>query len=155
MASPIVCELKRAKSVRLTCHFCYVDKYTVPNGFPIQNIDEVKLKVGNSNFISVFGAKSGYWQIKVREEDQWLPTYSIHDSLHEWTRVLFGMKNVRATVVGADQSWIKNEVIYVKYNDGINTVVWECIPLLYSGCYNYKAKLTDWLACSNTQSIDR
>ena len=60
MAGPIVCVLKKDKSVRLTCDFRYVNKYTVSDGFPIQNIDEVKLKVGNSNFISVFYAKSGY-----------------------------------------------------------------------------------------------
>ena len=28
---------------------------------------------------------------------------------------------------------------YHEYNNGINTVLWECIPLLYYG-YNYKAK---------------
>ena len=45
----------------------------------MQNIDEVKLKVGKSNFISVFDAKLGYWQIIVREEDQWLTAFSTHD----------------------------------------------------------------------------
>ena len=45
-------------------------------------------------------------------------------------------------VVGVDQCWLKNEVIFVKYNNCINTVLWECIPLLYSRCYNYEAKLT-------------
>ena len=64
MASPIVCALKMDKSVRLTCDFRYVNKYTVPNGFSMQNIDEVKLKVGNANFISVFDAKSGIGRLK-------------------------------------------------------------------------------------------
>ena len=45
-------------------------------------------------------------------------------------------------VVGVDQSWLKNEVKIREYNNCINTVLWECIPLLYSRCYNYKAKLT-------------
>ena len=60
IASPIVCVLKKDKSVRLTCDFRYVNKYTVPDGFPMQNIDEVKLKVGKSNFISVFNIKFEY-----------------------------------------------------------------------------------------------
>ena len=38
----------------------------------------------------------------------------------------------RLPVVGFDQSWLKNEVIKREYNNGINTVLWECIPLLYS-----------------------
>ena len=107
MASPIVCVLKKDNSIRLTCDFHYVNKYTVPNGFPMQNIDEVKLKVGKSNFIGVFNARSGYWQIKVCEEDQWLTAFSIHDSLYEWTRVLFGMKNSGATFVTAIQMILK------------------------------------------------
>ena len=28
-----------------------------------------------------------------------------------------------------------------EYNNGINTVLWECIPLLYSRCYNYKVDI--------------
>ena len=57
MASPIVCVLKKDRSVRLTCNLRYVNKYTVPDGFPMQKIDEVKLKVRKSNFISVFDVK--------------------------------------------------------------------------------------------------
>ena len=73
----------------------------------MQNIDKVKIKVGNSNLISVFDVKSGYWQIKVRQEDQWLTAFSTHDSLCEWTRVPFGMKNSGATFVGAIQMILK------------------------------------------------
>ena len=38
MANPIVCVLNKDKSVRLTCDFRYVNKYTVPDGFPMQNM---------------------------------------------------------------------------------------------------------------------
>ena len=62
-----------------------------PITITMQKIDEVKLKVGKCNFISVLDTKLGYWQIKVREEDQWLTAFSTHDSLYEWTKVPFGM----------------------------------------------------------------
>ena len=84
MASPIVCALKKDKSVSLTCDFRYANKYMVRGGFPMQNIDKVKLKVGKSNFFSDFDAKLGYWPIRVREDDQWLSAFSTYDSLHEW-----------------------------------------------------------------------
>ena len=45
MASSIVYVLKKDKSGRLTCDVRYVNKYTVPDGFRMQTIDEVKLKV--------------------------------------------------------------------------------------------------------------
>ena len=44
-------------------------------------------------------------------------------------------------VEGVDQSWHKNEVIYRESNNGINNVLWECIPLLYSRSYIYNADL--------------
>ena len=73
----------------------------------MQNIDEVKLKVGKSN-LSVFSTtKSSYWQIKVLEENQWLTAFSTHDSLCEWTRVPFGMKNSEAIFVRAIQLILK------------------------------------------------
>ena len=73
----------------------------------MQNIEEVKLKVGKYNFISVFDAKSGYWQIKIPDKDEWLTAFSIHDSLYEWTRVPFGMKNSGATIVRGIQMILK------------------------------------------------
>ena len=73
----------------------------------MQNIDEVKLNVGNANFISVFVKKSRYWLIRVREEDQWWNASSIRDSLYECTRVPFGMKNSGATFVRAIQMILK------------------------------------------------
>ena len=74
MASPVVCVLKKGKSVRLTYDFRYANKYTETDGFPMKNIDEVKLKVGKSNFINVFDAK-------VREEEEWLTAFNTHASL--------------------------------------------------------------------------
>ena len=50
---------------------------------------------------------SGYWQIKVHEEDQWLTAFSTHDFLYEWTRVPFGMRNSGATYVRAIQMILK------------------------------------------------
>ena len=75
--------------------------------FQCKNIDEMKVIVGKSNFISVFDAKSEFWQIKVGEDDQWLTAFGTHDSLYEWTRVPFDMKNCGATFVRAIQLILK------------------------------------------------
>ena len=40
--------------------------------------------------------------------------------------------NYLTLVVGFDQRWLKKEFKYHEYNNGINTVLWECISLLYS-----------------------
>ena len=87
--------------------FRYVNKYTVPDRFLMQNIDEVKLKVEKSNFISIFDGKSRYCQIKVCKENQWLTAFSTHDSLYEWMRLPFCMKNSEATFARAIQMILK------------------------------------------------
>ena len=35
--------------------------------------------MGSANYISLFDAKSGYWQISVAEEDQWKTAFVTHD----------------------------------------------------------------------------
>jgi len=57
-------------------------------------------KMGSANHISLFDAKSGYWQIPVAEEDQWKTVFVTHDGLHEWTRMPFRLRNAEATLSG-------------------------------------------------------
>ena len=101
MASPMVCVIKRDKSVRIVVDYRYVNSFCTTDPFPIQNIDDVKLKVGRSNFITVADANSGYWQIPVRREYQWLTGFTTHRGAFESFRAPFGLKNSGSTFVRA------------------------------------------------------
>ena len=57
MASTMVCVIKRYKSVRIVVDYRYVNSFCTADPFPIQNIDDVNLKVGRSNFITLIGCK--------------------------------------------------------------------------------------------------
>ena len=59
----------------------------------MSTIDDVLRKIGSGRFISVFDAKSGYWQVPVKEKDRWLTAFVTHDGLYEWLRMPFGLKN--------------------------------------------------------------
>ena len=75
MASPLVCVAKKQGGVRLVCNYRYVNSFTTADAFPLCTINEMIRKVGQGRFISVFDAKSGYWQFKVRPEDQSLTAF--------------------------------------------------------------------------------
>jgi len=40
-------------------------------------------KVGASHYITVFDAKSGYWQLGLREEDRWLSAFAYDGRIFE------------------------------------------------------------------------
>ena len=71
MASPIVCVTKKTGGVRIAVDYRYLNLFTVADVYPMTTVNEILNKMGSANFISLFDAQSGYWQIPVAEEDQW------------------------------------------------------------------------------------
>ena len=57
--------------VRLAVDYRYLNSFTVADAYPMVTVNEIPNKMESANYISLFDAKSGYWQIPVAEEDQW------------------------------------------------------------------------------------
>ena len=73
MASPIVAVLKRPTSqggVRLTIDFRYLNIHSQGDAFIMPHLQDTIQKVGAAQYITVLDAKSGYWQLGLREEDR-------------------------------------------------------------------------------------
>jgi len=71
MASPLVCILKGKDGkdgVRLAVDYRLVNKYTAGNAYPVPDIGDIIQRMGRAKYISIFHAKSGYWQIPVRRD---------------------------------------------------------------------------------------
>jgi hypothetical protein len=100
MASPIVPVLKGPSGqggVRLAIDFRYVNSFSEGDALVLPHLSDAIQKVGTSNFITVVDAKSGYWQLKVRESDRWLTAFLFEGSLYEWCRMPFGLKTAGNT----------------------------------------------------------
>ena len=79
-ASPLVVVLKQpdaagTRKLRLAVDFRWVNKYTEPTVSNIGDMNELIQAVGNSRFISIFDANSGYHQTIVKESDRWLTSF--------------------------------------------------------------------------------
>jgi len=99
MASPVVCALKKDQSIRLAVNYIYLNKFTVADAFPMPNADDVMWRICQSNYISCFDARSGYWQVPMCEEDAWLTSFITHRGLYQWKRCPFGLRNSAASFV--------------------------------------------------------
>ena len=56
-------------------------------------------RLGKSNYFSKIDFSKGYWQISVAEEDMKKTAFVTPDGNYEFIRMLFGMKNLGATLV--------------------------------------------------------
>jgi hypothetical protein len=106
MASPVVCVLKGPQGrdgVRLANDYRYINKYTVPDQFPVPNMDDLIHEIGHSKFITLCDAKSGYWQCGIAEGDEWKTAFICNGNIYEYTRVSFGLRNAGSTFCRAMQ----------------------------------------------------
>jgi len=100
VASPLVCVTKKDGGVRLACDYSYVNSFTVADVFPLCSVDEMVRKVGQNRYISLFDAKSGYWQFVVAPECRWLTAFVTHEGLYEWVRMPFGLRTQAPRLCG-------------------------------------------------------
>ena len=99
MVSPMVCVLKNSGGVRLAIDYRYVNKYSTGDCFPNSDIPDTLQRVGKAKYISCFDAKSGYWQIPMKKESQWLTAFVCEEGVFEFTRMPFGLKSAGNTFI--------------------------------------------------------
>lgn len=99
MASPLICVIKRDKSVRCVVDYRYLNVHTVPDALGPPDMQSVIQRIGRAKFITTFDGKSSYWTIPVKQEHQWLTAFTAGDQLYEWSRVPFGLRNSGSTFV--------------------------------------------------------
>jgi hypothetical protein len=102
MASPVVCVLKGpngVNGVRLAIDYRHVNRYSAGDGYPTPDIGDILQKVGRAKYISCFDAKSGYWQLPVKEESRWLTAFVCDAGLFEFCRLPYGLKSASNTFI--------------------------------------------------------
>ena len=82
---------------RMVIDFRDLNKITVPDAYPLPNINEILDQLGGAKYFSVFDLASGFHQIPMKPEDAPKTAFSTPHGHYEFVRMPFGLCNAPAT----------------------------------------------------------
>lgn len=96
-ASPVVLAQKKDGTYRFCVDYRKLNFVTCKDAYPLPWIDETLEALGGSRWFSTLDLLTGYWQVKVKEEDRPKTAFSTLDGLFEFKVMPFGLCNAPAT----------------------------------------------------------
>ena len=88
------------RGLRLCIDYRAINKITVPNHYPLPDMDELKERVRGAKYFNKVDLKNGYHLIRIKEGDEWKTAFRCRYGLFEYTVMPFGLSNSPATFQG-------------------------------------------------------
>jgi len=95
-ASPVVVARVPGRVHRFCINYRLLNKIAVGDKCPLASVEHVLRDLAGFNLYCSFDFKSGYWQIRIKEEDRRKTAFSSKLGLFQWTTMPFGLKNAPA-----------------------------------------------------------
>lgn len=88
---------KKDGTWRFIVDYRELNKITIPDNYPMPNIEEILAYLGGSNWISVFDLAKGFYQMSMAKEHIERTAFICHHGLFEFTRLPMGLRNSPAS----------------------------------------------------------
>ena len=88
------------RGLRLYIDYRGINKITVPNRYPLPNMDELKERVRGAKLFNKIDLKNSYHLILIKEGDEWKTAFRCRYRLFEYTVMPFGLVNAPSTFQG-------------------------------------------------------